>query len=100
MNIPEHDFGAALTQLISECDAETSEIEFTPEQRSIRIHGHSTTLRLEAAFWSKLEIIASATGMSVPGLISQIQDHCPQMDTRNLASCLRVFCLKFETIAK
>ena len=29
--------------------------EFAPQKRGFRIHGHSTTIRLEAAFWHVLD---------------------------------------------
>ena len=32
------------------------------QTRSIRIHGHCTSLRLEAAFWATLEEMVNATG--------------------------------------
>jgi len=41
-----HMFNACTTDQIN---------EFVPEKRGFRIHGHSTTIRLETAFWSVLE---------------------------------------------
>lgn len=72
--------------------------EYTPERRSIRLHGHSTTIRLERAFWAVLEELARQEGTSVAGLITCIHDHCLDANQKNLASCLRVVCLKYMKI--
>ncbi len=68
---------------------------YTPERRSVRIHGHSTTIRLERAYWSVMEDMADKEGISVAGLITRVHDHCQFSDQKNLASCLRVMCLKY-----
>jgi len=80
--------------LLAECDISEVAKEFAAERRSIRIHGHSTTIRLEKAFWDSLEIMADQDGVTVPELITRVHDHCPQIDTQNLTSCLRVMCLR------
>ncbi|MBT6093904.1 MAG: ribbon-helix-helix domain-containing protein [Rhodospirillaceae bacterium] len=69
-------------------------LDFSPVRKSLRIHGHSTTIRLEAAFWQVLEEVAETEECSVPVLITQINHHCP-VDRNNMASCLRVFCLTY-----
>ncbi len=86
--------GTPLTRLFGLCSAEQSK-EFVPEKRSFRIHGHSTTIRLERAFWTVLEEMARDEGTGVPGLIGRIQEHCLVTNDKNLASCLRVVCLKY-----
>jgi predicted DNA-binding ribbon-helix-helix protein len=86
--------GLTLGKLFSECTPEDVEKEFASDRRSIRIHGHSTTLRLEKSFWDSLEKLASDENMTVPELITAVHDHCPQTDSKNLASCLRVICLR------
>jgi predicted DNA-binding ribbon-helix-helix protein len=68
---------------------------YTPERRSVRIHGLSTTIRLERAFWSVMEDLAEMENTSVAGPITRIQDHCQFSDQKNLASCLSVSCLKY-----
>jgi predicted DNA-binding ribbon-helix-helix protein len=86
-----------LEQLFNLCHA-GKEIEFVPERRSIRLHGHSTTIRLERAFWAVLEELAEEEGITVTALITRIQDHCLITNLKNLASCLRVVCLKYINI--
>lgn len=72
--------------------------EFIPEKRGFRIHGHSTTLRLEAAFWSVLEEMARDEKLSLGELIEKIHDTCLVANEKNLASCLRVICLKYLNV--
>jgi predicted DNA-binding ribbon-helix-helix protein len=69
--------------------------EFIPEKRGFRIHGHSTTLRLESAFWTVLEEMASEENLTLGELIINIHDTCLIANDKNLASCLRVICLKY-----
>jgi len=69
--------------------------EFNPVRKSIRIHGHSTTIRLEKCFWRVLETLAVHEGRTIPELVTTIHDHCPVDERKNLASCLRVVCLQF-----
>lgn len=84
-----HMFNACTTDQIS---------EFIPEKRGFRIHGHSTTVRLERAFWSVLELMANEQAMMLPELIERIHDHCLVANDKNLASCLRVICLKYLNV--
>ena len=81
-----HMFNACTTEQIN---------EFAPQKRGFRIHGHSTTIRLEAAFWHVLDEMARDSRMEMPGLIEMIHDHCLVANDKNLASCLRVICLKY-----
>lgn len=85
----EHMFDACTTDQIS---------EFIPEKRGFRIHGHSTTVRLERAFWSVLELMAQEQDVLLPELIQKICDHCMVANDKNLASCLRVICLKYVNV--
>ena len=62
----------------------------TIRKRSVTIAGHSTSVSLEAAFWDGLKEIATARGLSVNGLIEQIDDG----RTGNLSSAIRVFVLR------
>lgn len=86
-----------LNKLFSLCNVEQHQ-EFEPERRSFRIHGHSTTIRLERAYWSVLDILAAEEDLSVAALITRIHDHCQIANEKNLASCLRVVCLKYINI--
>ena len=83
-----------LTRMFALCNTDQS-VEYMPVRRSIRLHGHSTTLRLEKAFWGVLEDLAEQEGTTLAGLITKIHDHCLNTNQKNLASCLRVVCLKY-----
>ena len=72
--------------------------EFIPKKRGFRIHGHSTTIRLERAFWSVLEAMAEENNITLPELIQKVHDGCLVANTKNLASCLRVISLKYINI--
>lgn len=72
--------------------------EFIAEKRAIRIHGHSTTIRLERAFWSVVEAMAKEMSLSVPQLIERVHDTCLMANDKNLSSCLRVICLKYINV--
>ncbi|CAA7624828.1 conserved hypothetical protein [Magnetospirillum sp. LM-5] len=83
-----------LARLFGLCNSEQAR-EYAPEKRSIRIHGHSTTIRLERAFWTVLEEMARDEGVTANALIARVHDHCLINNDKNLASCLRVVCLKY-----
>ena len=53
--------------------------EFRPVSRSIRIHGHSTSLRLEACFWRALDDLARDEGLSTPKLIETLHAEASSM---------------------
>lgn len=85
----DHMFNACTTAQIS---------EFIPEKRGFRLHGHSTTVALERAFWNVIEAMAQDCGLSVPRLIERVLDGCLVANDKNLSSCLRVICLKYLNI--
>lgn len=85
----DHMFDACTTAQIS---------EFIPEKRGFRLHGHSTTVALERAFWNVLEAMAQECGLSLPRLIERVLDSCLVANDKNLSSCLRVISLKFLNI--
>ncbi len=87
--ILDHMFNACATAQIS---------EFIPEKRGFRLHGHSTTVTLERAFWNVLDAMAQDCGLPVPRLIEQVLDSCMVANDKNLSSCLRVICLKYLNI--
>ncbi len=68
---------------------------YAAETRSVRLHGHVTSIRLEAAFWGVLEEIASSEAVSVARFIATLNDEVMDEggELGNLASFLRVTCL-------
>ena len=75
-----------------------SQDRFTKINRSIRISGHSTSVRLESAFWDVLEDIASREGLSTPKLISVLYHEALDKHggLANLASMLRTVCVIYQ----
>jgi len=64
------------------------------------MNGRGTTIRLELPFWTVLEDMAEGQGESLGTLIMRIDETCRARtgltrSERNLASCLRVFCLTY-----
>ncbi len=59
-------------------------------KRSVLVSGHATSVSLEDAFWRQLKIIARARGLSINGLIGEID----RRRRGNLSSAIRVFVLK------
>lgn len=59
-------------------------------KRSFTLEGHQTSIALEAEFWDALANEAQAMEITLPKLISKIDE---SRDDRPLASALRVFCL-------
>ncbi len=70
---------------------------YTSETRAVRLHGHSTSIRLEAAFWVTLEEIADREGMPLSRFVATLHDEVValQGDVGNFASFLRVTCLHY-----
>ncbi len=65
--------------------------------RSIRIHGHVTSLRLENRFWEILEELAAAEGITLTAFISKLHDEVLELkgEIGNFASLLRVVCTTY-----
>jgi len=68
---------------------------YAAETRPIRLHGHATSIRLEAAFWDILEEIAAHEAMPVARFVSVLHDEIMAREgaVPNFASFLRVTCL-------
>ncbi|UFZ03531.1 ribbon-helix-helix domain-containing protein [Bradyrhizobium ontarionense] len=75
--------------------------DYASQTRSLRIGGHSTSIRLEMAFWDTLEEIAAKEGMSlakfVTTLYAEVLDH--HGEVKNFASLLRCSCLIYRAKA-
>jgi predicted DNA-binding ribbon-helix-helix protein len=71
---------------------------FVKVSRSVRIAGHSTSVRLESAFWKVLEDIAAVEGLSTAKLISELYYEALEKhgNMANLASMLRTVCLIYQ----
>jgi predicted DNA-binding ribbon-helix-helix protein len=65
------------------------------ETRSLRIGGHSTSVRLETLFWTILDEIAAAEGMSLGKFLTKLSDEVLEAhgSAHNFASLLRCCCL-------
>ena len=70
---------------------------YAAETRAFRLHGHCTSIRLEAAFWDILERIAAAEGVTVPRFCAILHDEMLEKHDQigNFASLLRVTCLHY-----
>ncbi|MBS7541115.1 ribbon-helix-helix domain-containing protein [Ancylobacter lacus] len=68
---------------------------YDSQTRSVRIGGHSTSIRLEAAFWTILEEVAAHQGMSLGKFVTTLHDEVLNLhgEVRNFASLLRCSCL-------
>lgn len=64
-------------------------------KRSLSIHGHKTSLALEAEFWEVIDAAVTESGKSFASFIRELDDTRTESGTRqNLASYLRVWVLK------
>lgn len=64
------------------------------KKRSVSIHGHATSVALEPEFWDEVDIAAKADGLSVSGLIRQLDDkRLTDTPQQGLASYIRVWAL-------
>lgn len=70
---------------------------YASETRAIRLHGHATSIRLEAAFWDILDEIAQREEMSLARFCAVLHDEVVQQqgEVANFASFLRVTCLHY-----
>ena len=62
-----------------------------PEKRSFSIQGHRTSISLEAAFWSALKPAAAEDGLTLAGLINEIDK---DRGNAGLSGAVRVWILK------
>lgn len=62
-----------------------------PVKHSLTLHGHRTSVSLEAAFWDALRSIAAERGVALNQLAAEIDDG--RSGDAGLASAIRVFVL-------
>ncbi len=67
------------------------------ETRSVRLMGHTTSVRLEAKIWVTVEEIAAAQGMPLARFLSKLYEEALEMhgEVSNFASLLRCCCLNY-----
>lgn len=65
-------------------------------KRSLSLAGHATSVALEPEFWAVLEAMAAARGLSLAGLVGEID---AGRGRRPLASALRVAALRWRSEA-
>jgi predicted DNA-binding ribbon-helix-helix protein len=82
-----------MCRIFSELDPALYEFQ----TRSVRLSGHSTSIRLEVAFWNTLEAIARAQGTPLGRLLTRLHDEVLEFrgEAPNFASLLRCACLKY-----
>ena len=60
------------------------------KKHSVQIHGHKTSISMEAIFWERLKVIAKRRKCTVSDLVTIID----QARASNLSSAIRLFILK------
>ena len=70
---------------------------YTKASRSLRLHGHVTSLSLENRFWDILEKMAVKEDVSVATFVTTLHDEVVQRygEAKNFTSLLRVACTTF-----
>lgn len=75
--------------------AHQPEADYEGQTRSLRIGGHCTSIRLEAAFWAVLEEVAETERMTLGRFLTTLHDEvlAHRGEVRNFSSLLRCACL-------
>ncbi len=70
---------------------------YAAETRPMRLHGHATSVRLEASYWETLEEMAAHERVTLSRFCAILHDEMLQQggEVANFASMLRVTCLHF-----
>lgn len=66
--------------------------EARPVKRSFTIDGHRTSISLEAAFWEALKEVAREQGISLSGLVAEIDR---KRGAASLSGAVRVHLLRY-----
>ncbi|RAI04289.1 aryl-sulfate sulfotransferase [Acuticoccus sediminis] len=68
---------------------------YESQTRSVRLNGHSTSIRLEAVYWDILERLADKEGLSLSRFLTELHDEVLDLhgEARNFSSLLRCVCL-------
>jgi predicted DNA-binding ribbon-helix-helix protein len=81
---PSKDFNPA-------CSGYNPAMSTRPIKRSLTLHGHRTSVSLEAAFWEAFRAVAAERGVALNQLAAEIDD--TRSGDEGLASAIRVFVL-------
>jgi predicted DNA-binding ribbon-helix-helix protein len=75
--------------------AHQPESDYEGQTRSLRIGGHCTSIRLEAAFWAVLEEMAAVEGTTLGRFVTTLYDEvlAHRGEVGNFSSLLRCACL-------
>ncbi len=75
---------------------------YETKMRSLRLHGVSTSLRLENLFWSILTEIGARDGMTLNQLITKLYNEIAEagFEKRNFTSFLRVCCARYLSLQR
>src|SRR5271154_3753618 len=67
---------------------------YAPVARALRLSGHTTSIRLEAAYWAILDEMAAREAMTTPRFIGKLYDEVLDWhgEVANFTSMLRVTC--------
>lgn len=70
---------------------------YKPVNRSVRIGGYSTSIQLEAAFWTLIDEIAASQNLSTPKFLSTLYAEALEIhgEIPNFASMLRTTCVLY-----
>lgn len=70
---------------------------FAYQTRSVRLGGHATSIKLEAAFWEILEEIAGQVNKPLGRFLTELHDEVVMIsgETHNFTSLLRCACLTY-----
>jgi predicted DNA-binding ribbon-helix-helix protein len=73
--------------------------DYESRTRSLRIGGHSISIRLEMSFWDNLEEMAAKEGTSLAKFLASLHDEVLNHhgEVRNFASMLRCCCLIYRS---
>ena len=82
-----------MCRLLSSQPAQT----FAYQTRSVRLGGHATSIKLEAAFWNILEEIADEMNSPLGRFLTELHDEVLFLsgDAHNFTSLLRCACLTY-----
>lgn len=73
--------------------------DYALSTRTVRLHGHVTSVRLENYFWDILYAVAVRKNLNIRQLLQKLNDEFFELKgepPNNFASLLRVGCIKFS----